>query len=217
MTPADYPPTDMLAASLAAGLQALGCPLLQDQQQQLLDFVALLHKWNKVYNLTAVRDPAEMIGQHILDSLSIRPCLRGEYILDVGTGAGLPGIPLALVEPGKTFVLLDSNSKKTRFMKQAVAELKIKNITVVQARIEAFTSDQAFTSIVSRAFASMADFINGCEHLCQPHTVLLAMKGKHPADEILTMPSTWQISAERILQVPGVEAERRILELIQKK
>jgi 16S rRNA (guanine527-N7)-methyltransferase len=206
-----------LHAVLQAGLEQLNCPLESSQQQQLLDFVALLDKWNRVYNLTAVRTPAGMLGQHILDSLSILPYLHGDCILDVGTGAGLPGIPLAIAQPGRSFLLLDSNSKKTRFMKQAVVELKLKNVVVVQARIEAFTSDQAFTSIVSRAFASMADFIYGCAHLCQPQTVLLAMKGKHPADEILTMPSTWQISAEHELQLPGVEGERRLLEIIQKK
>lgn len=217
MTQSDSSQPNTLQAKLKAGLQTLGCSLDESQQQLLLDFVALLDKWNKTYNLTAVRDPAEMISQHILDNLSIRPYLYGDSILDVGTGPGLPGIPLAIVEPEKKFVLLDSNSKKTRFMTQAVAELKLKNIKVVQARIESFTSDQAFTSIVSRAFSSLTDFINGCEHLCQQQTVLLAMKGRHPVDEIAAMPSTWQINAEHELHVPDVEGERRVLEIIKKK
>ena len=198
---------------LQNGLDQLDCPLDSAQQQQLLDFVALLDKWNKTYNLTAVRDPADMLGQHILDSLSIRPYLHGDHILDVGTGPGLPGIPLAIAEPSKHFVLLDSNSKKTRFMMQAVAELKLANVKVVHARIEAFTTDQAFTSIVSRAFATLADFIKGCQHLCSDNTVLLAMKGKHPADEIAELPMTWAIKAEHELKVPGVTGERRLLEI----
>lgn len=215
MSQPDSPLSNALQAPLAAGLEQLNCPLEQHQHQQLLQYVTLLDKWNQAYNLTAVRDPAQMLGQHILDSLSVRPYLNGKYVLDVGTGPGLPGIPLAIAEPEHQFVLLDSNSKKTRFMTQAVAELKLKNIEVVQSRIESFTSDQAFTTIVSRAFSTLADFINGCAHLCSPDTVLLAMKGKHPVDEIAALPMTWQIKAEHELNVPGVDAKRCVLEIIQ--
>ncbi len=207
--------TDDLKTPLQAGLDRLGCALADTQLEQLLGFVALLEKWNKTYNLTAVRKPADMLGQHLLDSLSILPYLHGNNILDVGTGPGLPGIPLAIAKPLGRFVLLDSNSKKTRFMTQAVAELKIDNVEVVHARIESFKTDQVFTTIVSRAFATLSDFINGCAHLCVNETVLLAMKGKHPADEIAELPMTWKVRAEHELQVPGIDAERRVLELVQ--
>lgn len=202
-------------AQLQAGLDQLDCSLSNTQLQQLLAFVALLEKWNKTYNLTAVRKPADMLGQHLLDSLSILPYLHGSEILDVGTGPGLPGIPLAIAEPDKHFVLVDSNSKKTRFMTQAVAELKLDNVEVVHTRIEAYATDQVFTTIVSRAFATLGDFINGCAHLCASETILLAMKGKHPADEIAELPMTWTIKAEHELQLPGIDAERRVLELGQ--
>lgn len=201
---------------LQQGLKSLGYILDESQQRQLLDLLVLLNKWNRVYNLTAVRNPAEMLSQHIFDSLSIRPFLHGHQILDVGSGAGLPGLPLAIAEPQRQFVLLDSNSKKTRFMNQAVAELKLANVQVRQARVEEYRPEHVFTSIVSRAFATLADFINGCAHLCSPETVLLAMKGRHPADEIAALPDTWEIRAEHELHVPGVAGERRLLEIMQK-
>lgn len=208
--------SETLQPALLSGLKQLGCPLDPGQQRLCLEFIALLDKWNRVYNLTAIREPEKMIGQHLLDSLSVRPYLQGTRILDVGAGAGLPGIPLAIAEPDRQFVLLDSNAKKTRFMTHAISHLHLANAEVVHTRIESFSSDQPFTTIVSRAFASLADFVHGCEHLCSDSTLLLAMKGRHPADEITALPRTWQIKAEHELKVPGLNAERRVLEIMKK-
>jgi 16S rRNA (guanine527-N7)-methyltransferase len=204
-----------LSDSLNAGLAQLKCVLDVGQQQQLLDYLALLARWNRAYNLTAVRDPARMMPLHLLDSLSIRPFLDGERVLDVGTGAGLPGIPLAVAEPRRQFVLLDSNGKKTRFVLQAVTTLGLQNVEVVQSRVEHYKSDSLFDTIMSRAFATLADFIQGCSHLLAPQGQLLAMKGKHPADELASLPDGWQCAAEHELVVPGVEAERRLLKIIR--
>jgi 16S rRNA (guanine527-N7)-methyltransferase len=205
-----------LKPRLQQGLDSLQCLLGDTGQGQLLQLVDLLDKWNRVYNLTAIRNPADMLAQHIFDSLSIRPFLHDDHILDVGSGAGLPGLPLAIAEPQREFVLLDSNSKKTRFINQAIAELQLANVSVVQARVEAYRPDASFSCIVSRAFATLGDFINGCAHLCSQETVLLAMKGRHPQDEIAAMPDTWVVSAEHELSVPGVTGERRCLEIMQK-
>ncbi|MGD8514436.1 MAG: 16S rRNA (guanine(527)-N(7))-methyltransferase RsmG [Granulosicoccaceae bacterium] len=204
-----------LSDSLQDGLAQLGCALGAAQQQQLLEYLALLDKWNRAYNLTAVRVPADMVPQHLLDSLSIRPYLYGEHVLDVGTGAGLPGIPLAVAEPDRQFVLLDSNGKKTRFVLQAAATLGLHNVEVVHGRIEGYEAAQPFDTIMSRAFATLADFINGCAHLLAPHGHLLAMKGKHPADELAQLPGGWQCMAEHELAVPGIAAERRVLEIFR--
>ena len=201
--------------TLQTGLAQLDCVLDAAQQQQLLDYLALLDKWNRAYNLTAVRDPLKMVPLHLLDSLSIRPYLQGQQVLDVGTGAGLPGIPLAVAEPDRQFVLLDSNGKKTRFVLQAAQALGLNNVEVVQSRIETYTAVQPFDSIMSRAFATLADFIQGCAHLLAPGGQLLAMKGKHPADELAALPAGWQCSAEHVLKVPGIEAERRLLKIIR--
>ena len=199
-----------LTNALAEGLDAMQCALDTDQQSALLSYISLLKKWNKVYNLTAVRDPAEMVHQHLLDALSVRPYLSGQRILDVGTGAGLPGIPLAIAEPEKTFVLLDSALKRTRFVVQAVAELGLKNVEVVQTRIEDYQSDELFDTIISRAFTATEDFVAATGHLLKDQALLLAMKGKLPQQEINSLPSQWRCEAHK-LDVPGVIGERHAL------
>ena len=212
---------ELSAGILSSGIKALNleCPL--DVQAQLLDYVRLLDKWNRVYNLTAVRDPAEMVTRHILDSLTVFPfldrSLKGERILDVGTGAGLPGIPLALLSaqthPERRFVLLDSNSKKTRFMQQAVAELGLDNVQVVHARTEAFQSEQGqgFDVVVSRAFASVADMLAGAGRHCTPEGVILAMKGADPAAELVDLDTGFVVEQVHRLVVPGLDEERHLV------
>jgi 16S rRNA (guanine527-N7)-methyltransferase len=190
------------------------CALDGDQQSALLGYLALLEKWNKVYNLTAVRDPAQMVPQHLLDALSIRPYLHGERILDVGTGAGLPGIPLAIAEPQREFVLLDSALKRTRFVTQAVAELGLKNVEVVQARIEDYQPTALFDTITSRAFTATGDFVAATGHLLADNGRLLAMKGKLPEQEINSLPDQWVCEVHK-LAVPGVIGERHILLIMQ--
>ena len=199
-----------LASALAQGLQMMQCALEDGQQSALLSYLALLEKWNKVYNLTAVRDPALMVPQHLLDALSIRPYLVGTRILDVGTGAGLPGIPLAIAEPQREFVLLDSAMKRTRFVTQAVAELGLKNVEVVQARIEDYQPIALFETITSRAFTATGDFVAATAHLLADRGRLLAMKGKLPEQEINDLSEQWTCEVHK-LDVPGVVGERHVL------
>ncbi len=217
----------VLSAELSAGIEALklDCPL--DVQAQLLDYVRLLDKWNRVYNLTAVRDPAEMVTRHLLDSLAVMPFLeKAESILDVGTGAGLPGIPLALLSaqayPERGFVLLDSNSKKTRFMQQVVTELGLGNVQVVHARTEIFRVGQGqseqggqlakgFDVVVSRAFASVADMLAGAGQHCASDGVILAMKGTNPADELVDLNTDFVVEQVHRLVVPGLDEERHLV------
>lgn len=179
-----------------------------NQQQCLLDFLSLLIKWNKAYNLTGVRDPDEMITRHLLDSLSVLPFLQGNSILDVGSGAGLPGIPLAIADPSRKFVLLDSNGKKVRFMQQAVAELKLNHVTVVQDRAEDFESQSCFDSILARAVSDIPDIIAKTERLLCQNGKWLLMKGRYPADELQNL--RHNMTVERIV-VPGLAEERHLI------
>ncbi|MBL1432917.1 MAG: 16S rRNA (guanine(527)-N(7))-methyltransferase RsmG [Gammaproteobacteria bacterium] len=190
-------------------LDRMSLPASVSQCQQLNQFLALLAKWNRVYNLTSIRDPDQMVGEHLLDSLSLTPYVSGPRVLDVGTGGGLPGIPLAILLPDVEFTLLDSNAKKTRFVQQAVIELKLNNVEVVRSRIEAYQPDLAPQQITSRAFSSLRQFVEGVRHLCAATTELLAMKGKHPTQEITEL---GDIEPEVIvLQVPMVSAERHLV------
>ena len=185
----------------------------EQQAAQLQQYLQLLQRWNKVYNLTAVRNLADMQPLHIDDSLSVAPFIRGEICLDVGSGAGLPGIPLAIVQPERQFTLLDTNGKKTRFMLQAVLELGLKNVKVVQTRVENWQPDAPFDAIISRAFASVADFVNGAGHLLTADGTLYAMKGRYPASELAELPHSWHVTAQHELHVPTVDAQRHLIEL----
>ena len=199
------------AVELAQGARQLGVALSEQQQEKLLGYMALLNKWNKAYNLTAVRDPNEMVSRHLLDSLSIVSFIDGQRWLDVGSGGGMPGVMLAIMFPARRFTLLDSNGKKTRFLTQVKTELGLTNLEVINSRVEAFNVEQPFDGITSRAFASLADFTHLTRHLGSPDTRWLAMKGVYPEDELAAMPVDFQLESSAQLQVPGCVGSRHLL------
>ncbi len=201
------------AEELQQGATLLGVEPNETQQEQLLGYLRLLNKWNKAYNLTAVRDPAEMVSRHLLDSLSVAPHVEqgGSRWLDVGSGGGMPGIPLAILFPERSFTLLDSNGKKTRFLTQVKLELKLANLEVVHSRVEAFRPKQAFTGITSRAFSSLDDFASWTRHLGDLDTRWLAMKGVQPDDELQALPGDFQLERCLVLKVPGCQGQRHLL------
>ena len=174
-----------------------------EMQQKLVAYLVLLQKWNKVFNLTAIHDPKEMVYVHILDSLSIIPYLHGIVMLDVGSGAGLPGIPLAITQPNQEWTLLDKNGKKTRFLTQVIAELGLKNVSVVQAHCEEYHSHRCFDSIVSRALSDLSTMLVKTEHLLCPKGVWLAMKGDKISAELNEIPSQYQIEAVHQIKIKG--------------
>ncbi|WP_455208130.1 16S rRNA (guanine(527)-N(7))-methyltransferase RsmG [Kaarinaea lacus] len=206
-----------LTAQLQRGLESLDLRLEQGQLSKLLAFVALLVKWNRVYNLTAVREPGEMLTRHILDSLSILPHLQGTRIIDVGAGAGLPGIPLAIAKPDYQFVLLDSNRKKTRFMQQAKTELHLENVEVVCTRAENFNPRESFDSVISRALASLSQIVSWSSHLCGSDAVILAMKGTYPEAEIAELVKSFEIKAVHKMNYWGLDADRYLVEIKRAK
>ena len=192
---------------------------VSDKQRDLLvGYVTMLDKWNKAYNLTSVRDPQDMLVKHILDSIIVSTHLQGERFIDVGTGPGLPGIPLAIMCPDKQFFLLDSLGKRIRFIKQALHELKIENVTPIQSRVEEFQPEEKFDAVLSRAFASMVDMVNWCHHLPKQDTGLfLALKGLLPQDEIEQLPDWCCVTDVKALNVPELEGERHLVILSRKE
>ena len=196
-----------LAASLAQGIAQLELDVAAEIQQKLLVYVELLHKWNQTYNLTAIRQPDQMVSSHLLDSLAVLPHLWPGRWLDVGSGAGLPGLVLALLRPQWTFTLLDSNSKKTGFMQQAVIELGLQNVTVCCARVEQWQPEEKFDGIISRAFAETAEFVTQTRHLLAANAGWAAMKGA-PEQELQRLPADIKVQQVIPLQVPGLDAAR---------
>lgn len=186
--------------------------LSTDQKKQLIDFVLLLDKWNKAYNLTSVRDPNEMLIKHILDSLVVSPYLQGQQFIDVGTGPGLPGIPLAIANPDKQFVLLDSLGKRITFIKNAVRQLGLKNVVPVQSRVEEF-QDQQFDGVLSRAFASLKDMTDWCYHLPNTSGQFYALKGQYHADELAEISQLITLVEVIKLDVPELVGERHLVVL----
>ncbi|XOV80034.1 MAG: 16S rRNA (guanine(527)-N(7))-methyltransferase RsmG [Aestuariibacter sp.] len=184
-----------------------------EQKQKLLQFLGLLDKWNKAYNLTSVRDPEKMLYTHILDSIAIAPFLREDSYIDVGTGPGLPGIPLAIMCPEKSFVLLDSLGKRVRFMTQVKHELQLSNIAPVQSRVQDFQPEKPFDGVLSRAFASLKDMLHWCSHLVDSDGKFLALKGQYPHEEIAQLSTDYTIETELRVQVPGLDAERHLITL----
>ena len=201
-----------LVTTLAQGLQQLRLDIPAAQQAALLEYVQLLHTWNAAYNLTAIRAPQDMLSRHILDALVALPWLGAGPILDVGSGAGLPGIPLAIACPDQEFILLDSNGKKVRFIKQVVMALQIQNVDVVQSRVETYQPSTAIGLIVSRAFASLLDLVNATRHL-QPQRGWLAWKGQLKADELAQVQAIAEVEQDIRVVLPGVEAERHLVKM----
>ncbi|OOF21522.1 MULTISPECIES: 16S rRNA (guanine(527)-N(7))-methyltransferase RsmG [Salinivibrio] len=196
---------------LQQGLAKAGLALSPSQQQQLLDYVGLLDKWNKAYNLTSVRRPEDMVVKHILDSLVVSPHLEGERFIDVGTGPGLPGIPLAIANPDKQFTLLDSLGKRIRFIRQVLHELGIDNVTPVQSRVEAFIPETGFDGVLSRAFASMNDMVSWCHHLPHARGLFYALKGQVDQQELDALPTDCSVTDIKALKVPGLEGARHLV------
>ncbi|EBC6349703.1 16S rRNA (guanine(527)-N(7))-methyltransferase RsmG, partial [Salmonella enterica] len=187
-----------------------GISLTDHQKMLLVAYVDMLHKWNKAYNLTSVRDPNEMLVRHILDSIVVAPYLQGQRFIDVGTGPGLPGIPLAIVLPDAHFTLLDSLGKRVRFLRQVQHELKLENITPVQSRVEAYPSEPPFDGVISRAFASLNDMVSWCHHLPGEKGRFYALKGQLPGDEIASLPDNFSVESVEKLRVPQLEGERHL-------
>lgn len=201
-----------LSKTLADGVQELGLDLSSTQMAQLLDYLALLAKWNAVYNLTSVRDPAQMVVQHVLDSLSAVSAFAGAMnVLDVGAGGGLPGMVLAIARPDMKVSLIDTVHKKTAFLTQVKAELGLTNVTVYTARVEQLEVTEKFDVITSRAFADLSDFVNWSGHLLAEGGQFIALKGVAPAEERERLPAAWKVSELRPLQVPGLNAERHLV------
>ena len=194
---------------LVSGLDALNLPLAEDKIERLLDFIKLIEKWNKAYNLTAIRDREAMVRLHLLDSLAISPFIEGKRVIDIGTGAGLPGIPLAIFLPDIEFVLLDSNAKKTRFVQQAIVELKLKNVSVCHNRVEQYHPENSFDTVITRAFAGLSDIVELTAHLLGKDGVLLAMKGQAPEIPKLDSAKITLIP----VNVPGITAERCLVRI----
>ncbi|EKB9855549.1 16S rRNA (guanine(527)-N(7))-methyltransferase RsmG, partial [Salmonella enterica] len=192
-------------------LDEAGISLTDHQKTLLVAYVDMLHKWNKAYNLTSVRDPAEMVVRHILDSIVVAPYLQGQRFIDVGTGPGLPGIPLAIVLPDAHFTLLDSLGKRVRFLRQVQHELRLENITPVQSRVEAYPSEPPFDGVISRAFASLNDMVSWCHQLPGEKGRFYALKGQLPEDEIASLPDEFSVESVEKLRVPQLEGERHLV------
>ena len=201
--------SELLETRLRTGIAQLGLTINDEAVAGLLRYLTGLVKWNKAFNLTAVREPEQMVVKHLLDSLSILPHAGSGSLIDVGTGAGLPGLVLAIVQPQRAVTLLDSNGKKTRFLKQMAAELELANVSVEQARVEVFQGQ--FDRVTSRAFASLADMVNWCAHLLAPEGRFLAMKGQHPGTEIDQLPAGFRVEAVHGLNVPFLPEERHLV------
>ena len=188
--------------------------VITDQQvSQLVQLVELLAKWNKAYNLTSVRDPSQMLVKHIMDSIVVSPHLEGNSFIDVGTGPGLPGLPLAILNPDKHFVLLDSLGKRLRFIRQAILSLGLKNVEIVQSRVEEYKPEIGFDCVLSRAFASLEDMLSWCHHLPNENGHFLALKGQYPESEILNLDSKFKFLESVTLQVPQLDGERCLVKV----
>ncbi|MBM5811093.1 MAG: 16S rRNA (guanine(527)-N(7))-methyltransferase RsmG [Gammaproteobacteria bacterium] len=202
-----------LRDELAAGARALGLAPDEQQLAALLALQAELADWNQHFNLTAIRAPGEMLRKHLLDSLAVRPFLGGRTIADVGTGAGFPGLPLAIVDPARQYTLIEATGKKARFVAHAVERLGLGNVVVINVRAETWRPPAPFDRVLARALGPLADFIRVAGHLCQPAGRLLALKGRYPADEVRALPRGWQLLATHPLHIPGLAAQRHLLEL----
>ncbi len=202
-----------LATRLTDGIAAMGLTLPEETQLRLLQYLALLGKWNRVHNLTSVREPEAMLIRHLFDSLAVLPYIAGPHITDVGSGAGLPGIPLALARPDWQVRLLESNHKKTAFLQQACIELSLKNVEVLTERVEDFRLMDGFDTVISRSFSDLTDFIKLAGHRCAGNAEgrLVAMKGIYPHEELTQIPARFIVEKVLSVAVPGLEAERHLV------
>jgi 16S rRNA (guanine527-N7)-methyltransferase len=205
------PPIGSSAKKLIEGLAAMRLELPDDAQEKLLAYLDLLAKWNRTYNLTAVRDPAEMVSRHLLDSLAVLPFVHGQSLADLGSGAGLPGIPLAIARPDVAVTLVESNGKKARFLREAIRSLPLPNTTVAQARVQETAG--AFDTITARAFASLPDMLAWGGPLLAPDGRWLALKGRADTAELDAIPAAFRVVAVHELRVPGTDGERCVIEL----
>ena len=207
-----------MADALATAAGSFGLSLSAAQCKALRDLLTELNDWNQRLNLTAIRDPDQQLTKHLLDSLSIHPYLRGERLADIGTGAGFPGLPLALVNPDKQFVLIDSVNKKLRFVEHAAQVMGLQNVTVLHTRAQDYLSknhqpEARFDCVISRAMGSIENFIKWCGHLCVGGGRLLAMKGRYPEAELAALPNGWKVAATHVLEIPGLDEQRHLVEL----
>jgi 16S rRNA (guanine527-N7)-methyltransferase len=202
-----------LEKRLQDGLLPLGVSPSGHEIAALAQLLRLLDRWNQAFNLTAVRDVGEMVALHVLDSLSARPFLRGRSVLDVGTGAGFPGLPLAMLDPERQFSLLDSGGKKVRFVRHAVGELGIENVTVVQTRVEEYDADAPFDTIICRAFSTVGLFVERCERLVGEGGRMVAMKGRSPETELCGLPAPWEATEVTAVKIPGLAVQRHVVVL----
>ena len=200
-----------LAAALAQATADLELNLPGAAQRRLLDYLALLQKWNRVYRLSGVRDPEQMLTHHLLDALAVVPHVRARTILDVGSGAGVPGIPLAIACPAARVTLLDSSDKKAGFMRQAAIELELENVEVVQERVEQWDSGREFELVITRAFSEIAEFVRLAGRLCQRGGMLAAMKGQYPREELARVPSPFHVRQVVLLRVPRLKGARHLV------
>ncbi|MEI6859846.1 MAG: 16S rRNA (guanine(527)-N(7))-methyltransferase RsmG [Shewanella sp.] len=206
----------MLSALLDEYLAEMNLIVTQQQKKQIIGFVEMLNKWNKAYNLTSVRDPKQMLIRHIMDSLAVSEHLEGKHFIDVGSGPGLPGIPLAIMNPDKHFVLLDSLGKRIRFQKQVQFDLGINNFSSVESRVEAYEPEEKFDGVLSRAFASITDMLYWCQHLPANNGCYYALKGQLAKDEIATIPQSYQITDIFKLKVPHLDEQRHLVRIVKK-
>jgi len=202
-----------IEARLAAGVRRLGLALEPAQVEAMLALVEELADWNTRMNLTAIKDPAEVVDKHLLDSLAVLPHVKGLSVADIGTGAGFPGLPLAIADLDRRYTLVESTGKKVEFLRHAVAMLRLPNVEVVRGRAEALKPSQLFDSVISRALGSLADFVRVAGHLAARGGRLLAMKGRVPEDELKTLTSGWKALVVHPIRVPGLDAERCLVEL----
>lgn len=205
-----------VARRLRQGADQLRAKLSAEQVDRLMEYLELLCKWNRTYNLTGIRDPLQMVQLNLLDSLSIAHLISGETVIDIGTGAGFPGLVLAICQPQRSFILLDSNGKKTRFLVQSVGALELENVLVVNQRAENFQSDQQIDIVVTRAFSSLDQSLSWFGHLLTTENRWLAMKGGVPQDEIDSLPEDFQLRNLHAVTIPGEDHSRHVLEIVRR-